>query len=353
MDILVACDRIVRSGGLLRFDRIARTIAPHGHCLSFLALGSRDGDRHTEVEVLDLTEAATRQWDAVMIPGAGFPAEIVAQFSLLRKPQFGVRVQHVLNDQTRREAFFRVNAAFDPQIVIFNNEYWPAGSFTEFRADRFHTLLGAVDIRRFCPASGVNASVGQWFVGGLANKNPLPLVTAVAQMKGVVLKLFGHDAYKLAERFPGLVKEGRLILVGVLGEDDLPAFYHSVHCVAMTEQSAGWANLAAEAMASGVPVLCTAHGTTAFAYDGRTALVVEEPSAQALAKGLERLRADHALCSRLVKNARKRIERYDWEAYCASLLRLCNDSKRRDQASHPRRQSTPTRGFDSDPSRVR
>ncbi|WP_414461836.1 hypothetical protein [Hyphomicrobium sp. DY-1] len=104
MEFLVACDRVVLSGGLIRFDRIARTISDYGHSLSFVAFGSKDCDRPTDLEVLDIGEAQARRWDGVMIPGAGFPAETIERFRILQNPNFGTRIQFILNDQTRRLA---------------------------------------------------------------------------------------------------------------------------------------------------------------------------------------------------------------------------------------------------------
>ena len=52
---------------------------------------------------------------------------------------------------------------------------------------------------------------------------------------------------------------------------------------------AGWSNPTAEAMACGVPVACTEAGTTDFAIDGETALVVGVGDHIALANAAERL----------------------------------------------------------------
>ncbi|WP_414461837.1 glycosyltransferase family 4 protein [Hyphomicrobium sp. DY-1] len=215
-----------------------------------------------------------------------------------------------------------MNRSVQPHIVIFNNEHWPQGSYQELKADRFDILLGAVDTRRFAPQNNAGHRA-RWTIGGLANKNPVPLVAAVSETKDVVLKLFGRDNYDLASQFSHLVRDGRLDLVGTLVEEQLPAFYRDVDCVVMTEEFAGWANLAAEAMSSGVPLICTPHGTTAFARDGETAIVVEEPSAKALRVAIDRMKSDPGLSQRLSAKGREVIERFDWKPYCVSLLEIC------------------------------
>jgi hypothetical protein len=108
----------------------------------------------------------------------------------------------------------------------------------------------------------------------------------------------------------------------VLDESALGRFYAGVDCVAHVETFAGWANLAAEAMASGVPLVATPHGTLAFAEHEKTALVVPEPSPEALAKAILRLRDDPNLARQLAHAGRERIRSFSWNAYSADLLEL-------------------------------
>ena len=332
--LLVACENIVRSGGLLRFDRVARTIAPWGHELAFLPLAeAANHERDTDVPVLSYSDASARTWDAVMVPGAGFSDATIARFEALRAPQFGLRVQHVLNDRTLRARFKRVNETFAPDVVIFNNADWPVGSYTDFQARRFHVVPGAVDAERFRPSAYRTHPLraGEWIVGGQASKNPAPLVEALALLPaGVKLRLYGPDKLGIAAQHADLVASGRLELPGPMDESALRAFYHGVDCVVSSEAHAGWANLAAEAMACGVPVVCTGHGTSAFARNEETALVVDAPSAPMIAAAIERLRGDAALCRRLAERARDAIAAFSWERYSRELLQKLG----RDDSDH-------------------
>ncbi len=214
--------------------------------------------------------------------------------------------------------------------MIFNNDHWPPGSFTEFSADRFHVLLGAVDIAQFRPKPSAPKSTQRWIVGSLANKNPGPLIDALDHVgPEVSIRLYGIDAMGLAERYADLVEEGRLQLMGPLFGEDLARFYHGVDCVVATEMMAGWANLAAEAMASGVPVICTRHGTIAFAHHEKTALVVDYPLPANLAASIRRLQADPALSANLCGRGREIIERYSWDAYTERLLSIIHHDGRK------------------------
>lgn len=321
--LLVACHDIVLTGGLLRFDRVAAVLRRWGHQLSFVTLADTPRfHRPTDVPVLSFDEALRTHWHAVMVPGAGFPDETIARLSALRHERFGVRVQHILNDQQRRVSFKAVNESFAPQIVIFNNDCWPAESFAQFSANRFYVLLGAVDIVQFRPKPSPPNSSQRWIVGGLANRNPDPLIETLDHLgPELSIRLYGVDEMDLAERYAALVEVGRLQLMGPLFGEELVKFYRGVHCVAATEIKAGWANLAAEAMASGVPVICTRNGTP-FAHHEKTALVLDCPSPANLAASIRRLQQDPVLCANLCGRGREVIECYSWDAYTERLLSI-------------------------------
>ena len=327
--ILVACDELEVAGGLLRFERTGAVLRRHGHEVALARLSDRSAPpRHTPLPVLTFAEAQQSGWDAVMVPGAGFPDEVIAKFAMFRNEQFGVRVQHFLNDQSRRAAFKRVNTHLSPHLVVINNLAWPVGSYSEFTAERFHVLLGAVDFERF--REGVRLREArpsdEWIIGGLAGKNPEPLIESLPLLgKGAKLRLFGPLPAELRRRYARLVDTGRIELPGTLAEDALPAFYAGVDCVAMTELHAGWSNLVAEAMASGVPVVCTGHGTVAFAFNQETALVVDTPTPACLASAINALWRDVQLAEKLRAAASRVISQYTWEKYAAGLLELIDN----------------------------
>jgi len=337
--LLVACHDIVLTGGLLRFDKVGTVLHAWGHEISYLVLSKfPSAQRSTALPVLSFDEARKMKWDAVMVPGAGFPDETIDKFKALRSRNFGVRIQHILNDQTRRSGFLKVNATLAPHVVIFNNDQWPPGSFTDFQADRFHILIGAVDTVVFRPAvyRSHPLTPGVWVVGGQASKNPEPLIEALNYLPpNVMLRLFGPDREELRERHENLIMDGRLELVGQLHGDELPRYYHGVDCVVMTETFAGWSNLAAEAMASGVPVLCTPHGTAVFAQHEEEALVMPTPTPIAIADGVQRLMSGPSLCRHLAERGREVICGYSWENYARNLLHLIQYDGRRHYSFAP------------------
>lgn len=324
--ILLPIHQLTYAGGLFRFERLARALPPRRWAFAWVCFSETERQlRETDLPVLTIDQAASEHWDAVMIPGAGFPHETIEKFALFQDERFGIRVQHVLNDQSRKNRFLKVNKAFKPHIVVFNNLSWPPGTYTDFTADRFYTLLGAVDSERFAPRVTTAAATKDrgWVIGAIANKNPEPILTALDHLPdSCVLRLFGVDKLGLASKHRQHIEEGRLELVGALDDAGLVSFYHSIDCFVSAEQHAGWCNHAAEAAACGVPLVCAPIGTEAFAVDGETALLLEEVSPKKIADQVQRLMLDEGLRRKLVDEARRSVEGYSWATYAEQLTKM-------------------------------
>ena len=324
--LLVVCHNLLPSGGLLRFQRLGSYLRKWGNEVSFVAFENHHScaSQYT-FPILSIDEAYSLKWDAVMVPGAGFPKETIEKLSIFHNKNFGTRVQHILNDQSIREKFKLVNRIFKPHVVLFNNQEWPPGDYTDFIADRFHVLLGAIDTQAFRPLTYRchPLNKGKWIIGGLANKNPLPIIKSLMLLPDdVSLRLFGPDIYNLEAKYSKLVELGRLTFVGLIFDENLAMFYREVDCVVMTETMSGWSNMVAEAMASGVPVVCTKHGTKAFAINNITALIVESPDEKNIANNVLKLRKDAHLCARLTEAARNKMQSFSWDNYAEKFLRF-------------------------------
>ena len=97
-----------------------------------------------------------------------------------------------------------------------------------------------------------------------------------------------------------------------LQQDELARLYSSCDVFVSAEKRAGWANTAVEAMACGVPVVCTRSGTRDVAIHLESAWVARWRHRYFLDRGLRALHSDTALAGRLRDNALERVRRYSW-----------------------------------------
>jgi glycosyltransferase involved in cell wall biosynthesis len=88
------------------------------------------------------------------------------------------------------------------------------------------------------------------------------------------------------------------------------------------ERRAGWSNTTAEAMACGLPVVCTPSGTGDFAIHEKTALVVTFAHPWVLARQIGRLIDDPGLRLRLADAGRRKIGGFTWDALAGRLETL-------------------------------
>lgn len=95
-------------------------------------------------------------------------------------------------------------------------------------------------------------------------------------------------------------------------QSGLPALYSSCDVFVSAERRAGWNNTVAEAMACGVPVVCTASGTRDLARHLETAWVARFRHPFFLRRGLEALARDPALRARLAGAARTGLVPLSW-----------------------------------------
>lgn len=114
----------------------------------------------------------------------------------------------------------------------------------------------------------------------------------------------------------------------VLGPDQrqLVALYQGAQVFIAAERKAGWCNTALEAMACGCAVACTRSGTTDFARDGETALVIPFRHPWFVQRAARRLLGDTALRERLAALGAGEVLRWSWESLAQRLLEAATTS---------------------------
>ncbi len=78
------------------------------------------------------------------------------------------------------------------------------------------------------------------------------------------------------------------------------------------DNTAGWSNTTAEAMACKVPVICTRYGTSDFAIHGETAFVIKRKKRD-LRKVVEIMMHDRELRDKLAEAAYRKIREFSWD----------------------------------------
>ncbi|WP_254773689.1 glycosyltransferase [Microbacterium sp. cf046] len=162
-------------------------------------------------------------------------------------------------------------------------------------AGRARVIPLGVDLHEFAPTEPVvdPAAVTVGFVGRLVPEKGIDvLLDAVARTPGLIARIAGAGplATSLAARARQRGIADRVIHVGMLPPEDLPAFYGSVDVLAVpsvptprwTEQ---FGRVAVEAMASGVPVVSSDAGALPDVVGG-AGIVVPHSDAAALADAL-------------------------------------------------------------------
>ena len=104
----------------------------------------------------------------------------------------------------------------------------------------------------------------------------------------------------------------RVLFTGPLYEEEKSSVLADADIFALPSQYENFANVAAEAVACGVPVIVTPFCGICSLVDGRAGLVVS-PDKQALAGALERLLSDKALYARLKEGCREVTAQLNWD----------------------------------------
>ena len=325
--ILIAWFSYSLNGGIGRFIQLARVLGPFGHRVTFCSLTDDTRSDWPELKgnILTFEEALGQSWDAVMVPGAGERPDRLATLNRLQRNNFGVRVQHILNDPSLYEKFEQANYALDPHVVVLNNEHWELKHLRKLRGEVFHYLPGAVDTDRFFPAPfrevpGKDQPVR---IGALGSKNLSLLLEAFQYLlDNCELHLFGSLDEAAGQPLLELARQGRAKYWGPLFGDALAAFYHRLDLFVSVETRAGWCNAAAEAMACGIPAIVSPHGTLSFARNMHTALVLDQVTAPALVGAVNRLLSDASLWRGLACRGARALREFSWNRYAAQLLQI-------------------------------
>jgi len=122
----------------------------------------------------------------------------------------------------------------------------------------------------------------------------------------------GPEEPRLREQVAQLGLQDKVIFAGAVSDADLPAYYRlaRLFCLPASERSEAFGLVQVEALASGLPIVCTELGTgTSYVNkDGVSGLVVAPRDASVLTAAILRLLNDDALRQRLADGALQRAQ---------------------------------------------
>lgn len=184
--------------------------------------------------------------------------------------------------------------------VKLTNATW----LTEWLRDRMnlksHLVIGGINREMFYPVD-VPRSLGSWRV--LCSGDP-------RERKGTATI---EQAVAIAQRTESRITLDRYHGRGV-PQAEMARTYSAADLFVEASWQAGWNNPVVEAMACGVPVVCSdIGGVRDFAYHERTALLVPPRDPEETARAILRMKRDDALRLGLRDRALEHVGRFDWD----------------------------------------
>lgn len=109
-------------------------------------------------------------------------------------------------------------------------------------------------------------------------------------------------------------KDSNVVFHYRVSDTDLKRWYNDALCVVSPSYEEDYGLTAIEAMAYGKPVItCLDSGGLAETVQHEVNGLIVEPTGQAIADAIDRLRTDPDMCAELARNARLRAAEYTWE----------------------------------------
>ncbi|MBI2304526.1 MAG: glycosyltransferase [Chloroflexi bacterium] len=209
------------------------------------------------------------------------------------------------------------------RIIVQSPNYVASSPYLRRVAKKCTVIPSAVDMRRFEATEG--AAVAAWrrrfppplvlFVGRFRYYKGLQyLIQAMKKIKAtLLLSGSGPLESQLRHQVAALALEDRIFFLGEVPDGELPSLYQAadIFVLPACERSEAFGLTQVEAMASGVPVICTELGTgTSYVnIHGETGLVVPPRDPEALAQAINTLLDNPGLRQQLGGGGRERAAR--------------------------------------------
>ncbi len=226
-------------------------------------------------------------------------------------------------NQLKRKFYFKCFDACrsaDALIALSQDAKQDAIELAHIPEDHVHVVSNGVDTKKFRPLPKTkHQKLRIGYLGGLDGRKNVGLLLDAYEILArerddVELHIAGSGSN--LEKFKSR-NLPRATFYGFLPDSEVVSFYNSLDVFVFPTLKEGFGNMAAEAMACGVPVVALNRSSMPEVVGD--AGILTQTSPEALAKGIERLLDNAALRKRFSVKGRKRAETFTWDA-CAKNM---------------------------------
>lgn len=299
------------AGGVRRFLELGNRFAARGHRYAIFKPDSTPPDWfECRFPFLPLDTLGAETYDVTMCGDTGLLGKLPEAPSRLR-------VLVAIGDRYAKR--YREFLAEHPGTFVVGN----SSAWTEYLPGaQGVSVPGGVNLQQFAPGPRREGPYTITVVGRVDKKREaIPVLLDAFRglgWKDARIRVVTDEVVRVPLRYFFIRK--RIEQVDGRDQKALVQYYRDSDVFVTMERTAGWSNPAAEAMACGVPVICTRFGTTDFA-DARTAIVVPTDDVGALSSALRSVREDPAAAKERVRAGLEKIREFDWERVADGMLR--------------------------------
>ena len=185
-----------------------------------------------------------------------------------------------------------------------------------------------------------------FYIGGLnAHKNVATLIRAMSLVKHKNIRLViggktdsdnssGQNIYQeILSQAKKLGVSDRLVFSGFIQDEDLPAIYQGAKVFVYPSFYEGFGLPPLEALASGVPVICS-NSASLPEVVGEAGILIDPNDYEGFAKGVDRILEDSKLANSLINKGLLRASEFSWEKAAGDVYNILIESYAKNQAKN-------------------